>query len=146
MAAVLPIEEHFELQIILVDRAPFLHPIHVADMNNECYCGPLRTVPDHRTPVLKYLSTEPRLEVRPTAYLIYVFDQVSVLLPAKLVDDTLEVVNSGIGIIAFYGRIIILVDQILVIFGRMLGLRFRTTTFNAIIQACQMRQRGLRQS
>jgi hypothetical protein len=45
----------------------------------------------------------------------------------------------------YYGRIIEFVDQILVIFGRMLDLRLRTT-FNTVIQACEIRQRGLRQS
>ena len=56
-----------------------------------------------------------------------------IILPAKLVDDALEVIGSGIGIIAFYGRIIEFINQILVILGRMLDLRFRTTLFNAII-------------
>jgi hypothetical protein len=31
---------------------------------------------------------------------------VFIILPAELVDDALEVIGSGIGIIAFYGRII----------------------------------------
>ena len=66
VAAVLPIVEHFELQIILVDRAPLVHPIHLADMNKECYCSTLRTGPDLRTPVLTHMITEPRSEVRPT--------------------------------------------------------------------------------
>ena len=70
-----------------------------------------------------------------------------IILPAKLVDDALEVVFSGIGIIGLYSRLIVLVDQTLVIFGRaLLDLRFRATTFNAVTQACEIRQRGLRQS
>jgi hypothetical protein len=79
------------------------------------------------------MSTEPRLEVKPTTSLIDVFDQVFVILPVELVDDALEVVDSGIGIIAFHSCIIKLVDQILVILRRALDLRFRTTTFNTVI-------------
>jgi hypothetical protein len=69
VAAVLPIVEHFELQIILVDRAPLVYPIHLADMNKECYCSTLRIGPDLRTPVLTHMIIEPRSEVRPTGYL-----------------------------------------------------------------------------
>jgi hypothetical protein len=145
MAAVLPIEEHFKLQIILVDRAPLLHLIHLADIKEECHDGPFRTVPDHRTPVLTHMSTESRLEVRLTISRRPVFDQVFAILPTELVDNALEVVDSIIGIIALYGRLVELVDQILVIFGRpWLDLRFRTTTFNTIIQEFDIRQRGLR--
>ena len=68
VAAILPIEEHLELQIILVERAPLLYPIHLADVKEECHRSPLGTVPDHRAPVLTHMSTEPRLEVRPTTY------------------------------------------------------------------------------
>jgi len=72
---------------------------------------------------------------------------VFIILPAELVDDALEVVFSGIGIIGLYSRLVVVVDQILVIFGRaLLDLRFRATTFNAVLQACEIRQRGLRQS
>jgi hypothetical protein len=52
VAAVLSIEEHLEPQIILVDRTPLLHPIHLADMDEECYRGSFGTVPDYRAPVL----------------------------------------------------------------------------------------------
>ena len=70
-----------------------------------------------------------------------------IILPAELVDDALEVVFSSIGIIGLYSRLVVLVDQILVIFGRaLLDLRFRATTFNAVIQACEIRRRGLRKS
>lgn len=69
-----------------------------------------------------------------------------IILPAELVDDALEVVFSGIGIIGLYSRLVVLVDQILVIFGRaLLDLWFRATTFNAVIQACKIQRRGLRQ-
>jgi hypothetical protein len=100
--------------------------------------GPLVTAPDHRTPVPAQVSTEPRSEVRPTVYLRSSI-QVLTILPAELVDDALEVVFSGMGIIALYGRLVMFVDQILVILGRMLDLRFGTTTFNAVIQACEIR-------
>ena len=50
VAAVLSIEEHLEPQIILVDRTPLLHSIHFANVNKECYRGPLRTVPDYGAP------------------------------------------------------------------------------------------------
>ena len=56
------------------------------------------------------------------------------LLPTKPVDDVLKVVFRSISIVTLHGRIIVLVDQILVIFGRVwLNLQFRTTTFNTII-------------
>ena len=51
MAAILPVEEHLELQIILLHRAPLLDPIHIADVDQKCYRGPLPTAPDYRTPV-----------------------------------------------------------------------------------------------
>jgi hypothetical protein len=47
VAAVLLIEEHLEPQIILVDRTPLLYPIHLVNVNEECYRGPLGTVPDY---------------------------------------------------------------------------------------------------
>ncbi len=50
--------------------------------------------------------------------------------PAELVDDVLEVVFRRISIVGLDSRLVVLVDQILVIFGRAwLHLRFRTTTF-----------------
>lgn len=53
------------------------------------------------------------------------------ILPAELVDDALEVVDSGIGIIVLYGRLVKLVDEIFVIFGRtLLDHRFGMTTFD----------------
>lgn len=57
--AILSIKEHLELQIILVERAPLLYSIHLADMREECHCSSLRTVPDHRRPVLTQMSTKP---------------------------------------------------------------------------------------
>lgn len=114
-------------------------------MNKECYRSPLVTVPDDHTPMPTQMSTEPRFEVTPTIYSRS--DQVFALLPAELVDDVLEVVFRSIGIVALYGRLVMLVDQILVIFGRAwLDLWFRTTTVNTVIQACEIRQRGWRQS
>ena len=70
VAAVLSIKEHLEPQIILVDRTPLLHPIHLADVNKERYRGPFGTVPDYRAPVLTLgqMGTKPSLEVRPTTY------------------------------------------------------------------------------
>lgn len=65
VGAVLSIKEHHELQIILVERAPLLYPIPLADMKEECHRGPLGTVPDRRTPVLTPMSIKPRSEVRP---------------------------------------------------------------------------------
>lgn len=47
VAAVLSIEKHFEPQIILVDCTFFLYPIYFANVNKECYRGPLGTVPDY---------------------------------------------------------------------------------------------------
>lgn len=70
-------------------------------------------------------------------------EQVYALLPAELVDNVLKVVFRAIGIVGLDGRLVVVVDQILVIFGRAwLGLRFRTTTFNTIIEACEIRLRG----
>ena len=70
-------------------------------------------------------------------------DRVFALLPAELVDDVLKVVFRSIGIVGLDGRLVVLVDQVLVIFGRAwLDLGFRTTTFNTIIEACEIRQRG----
>jgi hypothetical protein len=68
VAAVLSIKEHLEPQIILVDRTPLLHPIHLADVNQECYRGPFGTVSDYSAPVFTQMGTEPSLEVRPTTY------------------------------------------------------------------------------
>jgi hypothetical protein len=146
VAAVLSIEEHFELQIILVDHTPLLNPIHYASVNKKCYYNPLITVPDHYTPVLIHIGTEPRSKVRPTTY-FRVLIKLSAILPTKLVNDVLEVVNSAISIIALYSRLVQLVDQILVIFKRvLLDLRFGTMMFNTVIQACEIRQQRLRQS
>jgi hypothetical protein len=65
---------------------------------------------------------------------------VFIILLVKLVDNALEVVFNGIGIIGLYSRLVVLVDQILVISGRaLLDLRFRATTFNVVIQACEIR-------
>jgi hypothetical protein len=52
VATVLSIKEHLEPQIILVDRTPFLYPIHLVDVNEERYRGPLGIVPDHRALVV----------------------------------------------------------------------------------------------
>jgi hypothetical protein len=85
------------------------------------------------------MGTEPSLEVRPTTYSRSLIKYLA-LLPAELVDDILEVIFRSIGIIALYGRLVVVVDQILVIFGRAwLDLRFGTTTFNTVIQACEIR-------
>ena len=91
------------------------------------------------------MGTEPSFKVRPT---IHSRSSIKyLLLPAELVDDVLEVIFRSLGIVALYGRLVMLVDQILVIFGRTwLDLRFGTTSFNTVIQACEIRQRGLRQS
>jgi hypothetical protein len=70
-------------------------------------------------------------------------DRVFALLPAELVDDVLKVVFRSIGIVGLDGRLVVLVDQVLVIFGRAwLDLRFRTTTFNTIIEACEIQLGG----
>ena len=52
VAAILPIIEHFELQIILVDWTPLLYPIIIADINEECYYGPFGIGPNYYIPVL----------------------------------------------------------------------------------------------
>lgn len=109
MAAILPVEEHLELQITLVHRAPLLYPIRLANVYEEGYGGPLFTASDHPVPVLTKLGTEPRNEVR-LSHLRDVFDQVFDILPAKLVDNALEVVESSIGIIALDGRLVVLLD------------------------------------
>lgn len=67
------------------------------------------------------------------------------VLPTELVDYALEVVNSGIGIIALSSRLVKSVDQILVIFGMAwVDLRCRKMTFNTAIKTCEIRLRGLR--
>ena len=78
-----------------------------------------------------------------TNYVLYAIDRVFALLPAKLVDNILKVVFRSIGIVGLNGRLVVLVDQVLVIFGRAwLDPRFRTMRFNTIIEACEIRLRG----
>jgi hypothetical protein len=85
------------------------------------------------------MGTEPGSEVRPTTH-SNVLIKLSAILPPELVDDSLEVVNSSIGIIALYSGRIVFVDYILVTFGMVwLDLRFRTTTFVAVIEPCEIR-------
>jgi hypothetical protein len=62
-----------------------------------------------------------------------------IFLLVELVDNALKVIGNSIGIIAFYGCIIEFVDLIFVIFGKMLDLRFKTMTYNTVIQACKIR-------
>jgi hypothetical protein len=65
----------------------------------------------------------------------------------ELVDNVLKVIFRRISIVRLDGRLVILVDQTLVVFGRAwLNLRFRTTTFNTIIKACEILLRGWGQS
>ena len=55
------------------------------------------------------MGTEPSLEVRLTTYSRSSIKYMA-LLPAELVDDILEVVFRSIGIIALYGRLVMVVD------------------------------------
>jgi hypothetical protein len=50
--AILYIKHHFELQEVLVEYVPLLHLINKADVIEECYYSPLRTVLDQTALVL----------------------------------------------------------------------------------------------
>jgi hypothetical protein len=60
VATVLSIKEHLKPQVILVDCTPLLYPVYLADVNKECYRGPLATVLDGYAPVPTQMGTEPR--------------------------------------------------------------------------------------
>jgi hypothetical protein len=70
VAAVLSIKEHLKPQIILVDYTPLLHPIHLADVDEERYYSPFRTVPDYRALMwsLGQIGAKPSPKVRLTPY------------------------------------------------------------------------------
>jgi hypothetical protein len=66
VAAVLAIKEHLELQIILVECAPLLYPIKIADVTEVCHRNPLRTIPDNRGPWLTWPTRPIQMSTKPS--------------------------------------------------------------------------------
>ncbi len=52
MAAIRAVEQHPELCYVLLHRAPVVYLVLVVDVLEECQCGPLGAVLNHRAPVL----------------------------------------------------------------------------------------------
>jgi hypothetical protein len=69
-------------------------------------------------------------------------------LPYELALDTPKIVLSSIGITNFNNSLrgIVLLDEVLIIFGRAFDLRFGSTTFDAIMKALKVLHRGIWQS
>jgi hypothetical protein len=56
VAPVLFIVQHFELQEVLMERTPLLHPIHPADVTQKCHSGSLSTVLSQMSPVPYHIA------------------------------------------------------------------------------------------
>jgi hypothetical protein len=53
-----------------MDCTPLLYPIYLVDMNEKCYRGPFKAVPDYNTLILTLgqMGTEPSLKVKLISY------------------------------------------------------------------------------
>jgi len=144
--AIIFVEQYFKLYNILLYRTPFVYPILLVYIPKECQCNPLGTIPDHEASILsKLVIARPGRELGELTTLIGLKDIAPSLSKLTFNARRFSLVVSTRGIPMFHRSLrgTVPLDEVLVVFGKTLVLRFRPTTFNAIIKVFKVQFRGI---